>query len=194
MSTAPDSAPSATQPAALRNEQGLRKIAARTRAIAWLMEALAAAVGLAVAYSLISSRVDASVGHAEILIAAGDADAATAAAEDAVERTEAHGALWWMPEALRIKGEALLVSGTKNHADAEKHFHRSLDLARGQGALSWELRAATSLARLLRDQGRSADAIARLQPIYGRFTEGFNTADLIAAKQLLEALADADRR
>jgi predicted ATPase/DNA-binding winged helix-turn-helix (wHTH) protein len=132
--------------------------------------------------------------HAEILIAAGDADAATAAAEDAVERTEAHGALWWMPEALRIKGEALLVSGTKNHADAEKHFHRSLDLARGQGALSWELRAATSLARLLRDQGRSADAIARLQPIYGRFTEGFNTADLIAAKQLLEALADADRR
>ena len=63
--------------------------------------------------------------------------------------------------------------------------------ARRQGALSCELRAATSLARLLRDQGRSADAIACLQPIYDRFTEGFGTADLMAAKQLLGDLADA---
>ena len=68
---------------------------------------------------------------------------------------------------------------------------QALDGARRQGALSCELRAATSLARLLRDQGRSADAIACLQPIYDRFTEGFGTADLMAAKQLLGDLADA---
>jgi predicted ATPase len=131
--------------------------------------------------------------HAEILIASGDADAAMATADIAVKYTEEPGRLCWLPEALRIKGEALLLSGTTNQAEAEKHFFRSLDLARRQGALSWELRAATSLARLLRDQGRSADAIACLQPIYDRFTEGFETADLIAAKQLLEDLADADR-
>jgi predicted ATPase len=57
-----------------------------------------------------------------------------------------------------------------------------------QGALSWELRAAMSLARLLRDQGRSADALALLQPVYDRFTEGFDTADLQAAKALIDAL------
>jgi predicted ATPase len=55
--------------------------------------------------------------------------------------------------------------------------------------LSWELRAATSLARLLRDQGRSADATALLQPVYDRFTEGFATADLKAAKALIDDLS-----
>ena len=59
--------------------------------------------------------------------------------------------------------------------------------------MSWELRAATSLARLLRDQGRSANASACLQPVYDRFTEGFGTADLIAAKRLLDDLRDAGR-
>jgi predicted ATPase len=58
-----------------------------------------------------------------------------------------------------------------------------------QGALSWELRAATSLARLWRDQGRPAEGMALLQPVYDRFTEGFDTADLQAAKALLDALA-----
>jgi predicted ATPase/DNA-binding winged helix-turn-helix (wHTH) protein len=132
--------------------------------------------------------------HAEILIQAGDADAAVAAADGAAKNTEAHGRLWWLPEALRIRGEALLLSGTATQAAAKRHFRRSLDLARRQGALSWELRAATSLSRLLRDQGRSADATASLQPIYARITEGFDTADLIAAKQLLSELGDAGRR
>jgi predicted ATPase len=67
---------------------------------------------------------------------------------------------------------------------------RSLDWARLQGALSWELRAATSLARLLCDQGRSADAVALLQPVHDRFTEGFDTSDLKTAKALLDALAE----
>ena len=75
-----------------------------------------------------------------------------------------------------------------------KAHRQSLAVAQEQGALSWELRTATSLARLLRNQGRPADAIACLRPVYGRFTEGFGTADLIAAKQLLDELRDAGRR
>jgi len=76
-------------------------------------------------------------------------------------------------------------------AAAEGHFRQALDWARRQGALSWELRAATSLARLLSDQGRSADAIVLLQPVYDRFTEGFDTPDLKEAKALLEELTRA---
>ena len=71
---------------------------------------------------------------------------------------------------------------------------QSLALAHNQGALSWELRTATSLARLLRNQGRPVDSIACLQPVYDRFTEGFGTADLIAAKQVLDELSDAGHR
>jgi predicted ATPase len=94
---------------------------------------------------------------------------------------------------LRVKGELLLSQGVQGAAAAaEDHFRRALDWARRQGALSWELRAATSLARLLRDRGRSVDAIAVLQSAYDRFTEGFDTADLKAAKALLDALAELE--
>ena len=96
-----------------------------------------------------------------------------------------------MAELLRIKGELLLMQNTQDAAAAaEDHFRQALDWARRQGALSLELRAATSLARLLRDQGCSADAAALLQPVYDRFTEGFDTADLKAAKALLDALSE----
>jgi predicted ATPase len=73
-------------------------------------------------------------------------------------------------------------------------FRQALDWAREHGSLSWQLRAATSLGRLLRDQGRAAEATACLQPIYDRFTEGFGTADLIAAKQLLDEPGAAGHR
>src|SRR5580700_3164411 len=96
---------------------------------------------------------------------------------------------WLAPELLRIKGELLLLQGTTGTTEAvEDVFRRALDAAREQGAASWELRAATSLARLLRQQGRTADATACLQPVYHRFTEGFDTDDLIAAKRLLDEL------
>ncbi|MDB5403808.1 MAG: hypothetical protein JWQ55_5826, partial [Rhodopila sp.] len=72
---------------------------------------------------------------------------------------------------------------------AEDYFRRALDRARRQGALSWELRAATSLARLWRDQARSKEEHALLAQVYARFTEGFSTADLKEAKTLLEELA-----
>jgi predicted ATPase len=90
---------------------------------------------------------------------------------------------------LRIKGELLLLQGAEGaEAKAEALFLQALDWARRQGSLSWELRAATSLARLLRDQGRPADALAVLQPVYDRFTEGFDTADLKAAEVILADL------
>jgi predicted ATPase len=81
-----------------------------------------------------------------------------------------------------------LQGGSSDAATAEDHFRQALDWARRQGALSWELRVARSLARLLRDQGRPADAMALLRPVYDRFTEGFDTVDLQAAKALIDAL------
>ena len=90
---------------------------------------------------------------------------------------------------LRLKGERLLEDAPAAAAAAEDHFRQALDFARRQGAFSWELRAATSLARLLRDQGRTLDAMGCLLPVYDRFTEGFGTADLIGAKQLLNDLS-----
>jgi predicted ATPase len=96
---------------------------------------------------------------------------------------------------LRVRGEILLLQSSPAAAErAEDLFRQALDEARRQQALSWELRAAMSLARLLRNQGRPADAIACLKPVYDRFTEGFDTADLIVAKQLLDELSDAGRR
>jgi predicted ATPase len=86
-----------------------------------------------------------------------------------------------------VAGSPLLLQGAAGTTEAvEDVFRQALDGARRQETLSWELRAATSLARLLRDQGRSADAVACLQPIYDRFTEGFDTADLQAGKKPLD--------
>jgi predicted ATPase len=108
------------------------------------------------------------------------------AAMDHSERTEER---WLFPELLRVKGElVLLQGGSSATATGEDHFRQALEWARRQGALSWELRAATSLAQLLRDQGRPADAMALLQPVYDRFTEGFDTFDLKAAKALIDTL------
>jgi hypothetical protein len=99
------------------------------------------------------------------------------------------------PELMRLRGELLLLQTAPATTEpSEDLFRQALDLAHQQGALWWELRAATSLARLLRKQGRHADAIARLKPVYGRFTEGFGTANLVAAKQLLDELSGAGRR
>jgi predicted ATPase len=106
-----------------------------------------------------------------------------------IERSDLTEETWPIAELLRLKGERLLLRGTQGAAtEAEGRFRQALDWARRQGALSLELRAATSFARLMRDQGRSADAVALLQPVYDRFTEGFATADLTAAKALLDEL------
>jgi predicted ATPase/DNA-binding winged helix-turn-helix (wHTH) protein len=111
------------------------------------------------------------------------------AIDEALARSERNEDRWCVAELLRIRGELLLAQGGSGAAAAaEDHYHQGLDWARRQGALSWELRAAMSLARLLRDQNRSAEAIALLSPIYDRFTEGFETADLKTAKALIDGL------
>jgi predicted ATPase len=93
----------------------------------------------------------------------------------------------WQAELNRIKGELLVASD--NHAEAERSFFQALDIARRQHAKSWELRAATSLSGLWRDQGKRKEAHELLAPIYDWFTEGFDTADLKAAKALTEELS-----
>jgi tetratricopeptide (TPR) repeat protein len=95
------------------------------------------------------------------------------------------------PELLRLRGELELLQAAPSAANrSENLFRQALDLAHGQGALSWELRAAMSLARLLSHQGSSGEAIACLKSVYERFTEGFDTADLVAAKRLQDELSD----
>lgn len=112
------------------------------------------------------------------------------AIEAVIVRSEHTEERWLIAELLRVKGEILLWRGTPGAAaEAEGHFRRALDLARQQGALSWELRAATSLARLWREQARGKAAHELLASVYDRFTEGFTTADLRAAKSLLEKLS-----
>jgi predicted ATPase len=126
---------------------------------------------------------------AEGLGKAGQIADALDAIDDAFARAERTEELWQIAELLRVKGELVLLrDAAPQAAAAEDYFERALDWARRQGALSWELRAAASLARLLSDQGRSAEGLALLQPVYDRFTEGFDTADLKMAKALLDAL------
>jgi predicted ATPase len=107
--------------------------------------------------------------------------------EEAIDRAERTAEGWIIPELLRVKGELLRLDAAPGAEEsAEGCFLQALQLAATQGALAWELRAATSLARLRRARNRSFEAIACLRPIYDRFTEGFGTADMIAAKQLLD--------
>jgi hypothetical protein len=96
---------------------------------------------------------------------------------------------WCIAEFLRVKGELLIVQNAPEAARAAGQcFASSLAWARRQEALSWELRSATSMARLWRKQRRVAEAVDLLAPIYQRFSEGFKTADLIAASLLLDEL------
>jgi predicted ATPase len=119
----------------------------------------------------------------------GQVSEALAELNEVIEQSEQSEECWLIADLLRLKGERLLKQDTQDAArEAERHFRQALDWARRQGALSLELRAATSFARLLRDQGRPADAMALLQPVYDRFTEGFDTIDLQAAKALIDAL------
>ena len=97
------------------------------------------------------------------------------------------GVPWWEAELYRLRGELLLLSAD-NEAAAEACFHQALDIAPRQQARSLELRAAMSLTRLWQRQGKRAEAHQLLEPIYGWFTEGFDTADLKEAKALLDEL------
>ena len=104
----------------------------------------------------------------------------------AVETTKER---WCEAEVDRMAGEIALKSPQPDATKAETYFERALAVARQQQAKSWELRAAMSMARLWRDQGKVQQARELLAPVYGWFTEGFDTRDLKEAKALLEELA-----
>lgn len=108
---------------------------------------------------------------------------------EAIERAENGLAGVFAAEILRVKAERLLRASHEQDGAAEAVLQQSLSIARRQGALSWELRAAMSLSRLWKSHGRTVDARGLLQPVYARFTEGFATPDLITAKKLLDELA-----
>ncbi|HWZ39500.1 MAG TPA: winged helix-turn-helix domain-containing protein [Bradyrhizobium sp.] len=125
------------------------------------------------------------------LAGTGQLDGALVALDDAMaaDREGADGHGWYAPELLRIKGEVLLQQAAdQSTLAAEDCFDRAARMAREQGALFWELRVALSVARLRVSQGRHHEARAPLASVYARFTEGFATADLQAARTLLEGL------
>jgi predicted ATPase len=115
-----------------------------------------------------------------------DAWRCTGEAMNAVDITKER---WCEAEVNRVAGEFSLKSPDPDAAKARAYFERALEVARQQQAKSWELRAAMSLARLWRDQGKVSEARELLAPVYGWFTEGFDTRDLKEAKALLEGLA-----
>jgi predicted ATPase len=145
----------------------------------------------------------------------GQAEAGLRVLAEALALVRTMGERWGEAELYRLKGELLLLQATARggpdkvptneslggevegeatghlplRAEAESCFQQALTMARHQQAKSWELRAAMSLARLWQRQGKRADAYALLAPIYGWFTEGFDTADLQEAKALLAELA-----
>ena len=109
---------------------------------------------------------------------------------DAIEHVNQTGERWYEAEVYRVQGQLLLQQSPDNAVDAETCFHQAISIAQNQSAKSWELRASTSLARLWQSQRKRDEARELLGGVYGWFTEGFDTADLIDAKALLVELEE----
>src|SRR5713101_7806896 len=120
-------------------------------------------------------------------IAADDLSAASDAIAHAMRLASARGERAWDSELRRIEGMIALKQGRTD--EAEYAFRAAIEIAQAQEAKSWELRATTSLAGFLADHGQRQEAHALLAPVYGWFTEGFDTADLKKAKALIAQLA-----
>jgi predicted ATPase len=118
----------------------------------------------------------------------GDFEEGIRATDEALEWVQRNDERLYASEAHRVRGELVRGRPATGAAEAEQCFEQALTIARGAGAKSWELRAATSMAAMWLEQGRRSESRNLLAPIYDWFTEGFNTADLIAAKALLEQL------
>ena len=112
-----------------------------------------------------------------------------AALAKAMKTIETSNESWFKAESHRMAGEIALKSPQLDAAKAQTYFEQALAIARQQQAKSWELRAAMSMARLWRDQGKRDEARDLLAPVYGWFTEGFETLDLREAKALLDELS-----
>jgi predicted ATPase len=122
------------------------------------------------------------------LVNRGQVKEAVATVTEALERIEKTGERWCEAELHRLMGELLLHRTAAASGPPEKWFKEALAISQAQSAKSWELRAATSLARLWRDQGKRIEARDLLAPIYQWFTEGFDTLDLKDARALLDEL------
>ncbi len=135
-------------------------------------------------------------GLAEILAAARDPVEALVEIDEALRQIVDTNYLWFLPEALRVKGQLLAahLPGPEAAQTAESLFRRSIEQAQSQQALYWELRSSISLAELLRSREQNVDARAVFAPVYSRFTEGFDTKDLRRARVLLEELDEGSRR
>ena len=121
--------------------------------------------------------------------ALGQVDDGLSSLEEALQWVERNDERLYEAEVHRIKGELVLRQEAPDPVQAERCFEQALTVARDRQAKSWELRAATSMARLWLQQGRIDEARALLSPVYDWFTEGFDTADLQDAKALLEQLS-----
>jgi predicted ATPase/DNA-binding winged helix-turn-helix (wHTH) protein len=131
---------------------------------------------------------------AEALARTGQYDEALQTIDGAIARAQDHNFMMEMADMLRVKAEVLISAKHPDTLQAEHCLRHSLDLARRQGALGFELRSAVSLARLRSQQGHRDDARGILAPVYGRFTEGFNTRWLAAAREFLDELNSAGPR
>jgi predicted ATPase len=143
------------------------------------------------AYAATGARFQAPYHHtllAELYLRNGETDAGLDILTQAQHMVQETGEHYFSAEIFRLKGE-LLLTGEDRQGDAEDCFRKALETARAQDAKSLELRAAGSLARLWNSQGKRSEAHDVLAPVYDWFTEGFETADLQAAKQLLDELA-----
>jgi len=127
--------------------------------------------------------------QADAQLTIGKPEAALESVAAGLKAVEKMGGAPLEAELYRLRGEALLA-GAGAVSEAEAAIEKGIDVARRQNAKSWELRGATSLARLLRQQGRPQEAVALLAPILGWFTEGLDTADLKEAKTLLDKLTE----
>ena len=126
---------------------------------------------------------------AKVLTAGGRVGEAERVLDEALEELEATGQRCFEPELYRVRGELVLRNPQDHATEAEAWLGRALAVARAQRALSWELRAATSLARVWAERGERRQAVDLLAPIHGRFSEGFATGDLVEAKVVLDQLA-----
>jgi predicted ATPase len=129
---------------------------------------------------------------AEVLCRVGEIEQGLNVVDEALQKSDETDERWCVAELLRIKAELVLrYDGPAAKADAERYFRESLDWAKKQGALSWELRTATSLAGYLQSQGRGAEGQATLMQIYSKFTEGFRSTDLLNAMTCLKVLRNS---
>ena len=136
-----------------------------------------------------NDRIVSLLGKLPILRRFGQFDEAWSYIGEAITTVETTKEKWYEADVHRIAGEIALMSPEPDAAKAGACFERALAVARVQQAKSWELRAAMSMARLWRDQGKRDEARELLAAVYGWFTEGFNTPDLKQAKALLDELA-----